>query len=97
MTISTFGFTVIIRPTVYSSGSMLSESVYIQHHALTSGFIHINSYKMKPVLCAFVMALIALQRAECLKRTYYIGIREEYWDYAPSRRNLINNRSIDQE
>ncbi|XP_051718062.1 ferroxidase HEPHL1-like isoform X3 [Ctenopharyngodon idella] len=55
------------------------------------------SYKMKPVLCAFVMALIALQRAECLKRTYYIGIREEYWDYAPSRRNLINNRSIDQE
>ncbi|XP_051718057.1 ferroxidase HEPHL1-like isoform X1 [Ctenopharyngodon idella] len=52
---------------------------------------------MKPVLCAFVTAVIALQRAECLKRTYYIGIREEYWDYAPSRRNLINNRSIDQE
>ncbi|KAK9962618.1 hypothetical protein ABG768_007975 [Culter alburnus] len=52
---------------------------------------------MKPVLCAFVTALIALQCAECLKRTYYIGIREETWDYAPSRRNLINNRSTDQE
>ncbi|XP_067220570.1 ferroxidase HEPHL1-like [Chanodichthys erythropterus] len=55
------------------------------------------SYKMKPVMWAFVAAVIALQRAECLKRTYYIGIREENWDYAPSRRNLINNRSTDQE
>ncbi|KAK2881551.1 hypothetical protein Q8A67_018819 [Cirrhinus molitorella] len=52
---------------------------------------------MKPVLCALMTAVIALQRAECLKRTYYIGIREEDWDYAPTGRNLINNRSIHQD
>lgn len=49
---------------------------------------------MKSVLCAFVTAVIALQRAECLKRTYYIAIREEDWNYAP-RGNLINNRSTE--
>ncbi|KTF76328.1 hypothetical protein cypCar_00020492 [Cyprinus carpio] len=52
---------------------------------------------MKFVLCAFLTAVIALQRAECLKRTYYIAIREENWNYAPSGRNLINNRSIEQD
>lgn len=53
---------------------------------------------MKSVfLCAFVTAAIALQQAESLKRTYYIAIREEDWNYAPSGRNLINNRGIDQE
>uniref|UniRef100_A0A8C2JBU5 ferroxidase n=1 Tax=Cyprinus carpio TaxID=7962 RepID=A0A8C2JBU5_CYPCA len=30
-------------------------------------------------------------------RTYYIAIREENWNYAPSGRNLINNRSIEQD
>uniref|UniRef100_A0A673FRD1 ferroxidase n=1 Tax=Sinocyclocheilus rhinocerous TaxID=307959 RepID=A0A673FRD1_9TELE len=52
---------------------------------------------MKSVLCAFVTAVLALQQAECLKRTYYIAIREEDWNYAPSARNLINNRSIEQD
>lgn len=52
---------------------------------------------MKSVLCAFVTAVIALQQAECLKRTYYIAIREEDWDYSPTGRNLINNRSIEQD
>ncbi|XP_026138757.1 hephaestin-like protein 1 isoform X1 [Carassius auratus] len=49
------------------------------------------------VLCVFVTAVFALQQAECLKRTYYIAIREDFWDYAPSGRNLITNRSIDQD
>ncbi|KAK7172295.1 hypothetical protein R3I93_004573 [Phoxinus phoxinus] len=44
---------------------------------------------MKSVLCAFVTAVIALQCAECIKRTYYIGIREENWNYAPGG-NLVN-------
>uniref|UniRef100_A0A671M1X7 ferroxidase n=1 Tax=Sinocyclocheilus anshuiensis TaxID=1608454 RepID=A0A671M1X7_9TELE len=52
---------------------------------------------MKSVLCAFVTAVLALQQAECLKRSYYIAIREEDWNYAPSARNLINNRSIEQD
>ncbi|XP_039550248.1 hephaestin-like protein 1a isoform X2 [Pimephales promelas] len=45
---------------------------------------------MKSVWCALVTAVIALQRAECIKRTYYIGIREEDWDYAPDG-NLVNS------
>jgi len=45
---------------------------------------------MKSVWCALVTAVIALQRAECIKRTYYIGIREEDWDYAPGG-NLVNS------
>uniref|UniRef100_A0A8C2JJY9 ferroxidase n=1 Tax=Cyprinus carpio TaxID=7962 RepID=A0A8C2JJY9_CYPCA len=53
---------------------------------------------MKSVLLsALVTAVIALQQAECLKRTYYIAIREEDWNYAPSGTNLINNRSIEQD
>ncbi|KAK2881550.1 hypothetical protein Q8A67_018818 [Cirrhinus molitorella] len=52
---------------------------------------------MKSMLCAFMTAVIALPRAECLDRTYYIGIREEDWNYAPTGRNLINNRSIEQD
>lgn len=62
--------------------------------------IHVSCFQikaMKSVLCAFVTAVIALQQAECLKRTYYIAIREEDWNYAPSGRNLINNRSIEQD
>lgn len=45
---------------------------------------------MKSVLCAFVTVVIALQRAECIKRTYYIAIREEDWNYAPNG-NLVNS------
>uniref|UniRef100_A0A673H082 ferroxidase n=1 Tax=Sinocyclocheilus rhinocerous TaxID=307959 RepID=A0A673H082_9TELE len=52
---------------------------------------------MKSVLCAFMTAVIALHRAESLKRTYYIAIREENWNYAPSGRNLIHNRSIERD
>ncbi|XP_052471931.1 ferroxidase HEPHL1 isoform X1 [Carassius gibelio] len=52
---------------------------------------------MKSVLFALMTAVIALQRAECLTRTYYIAINEENWNYAPSGRNLINNMSIDRD
>ncbi|XP_043114841.1 hephaestin-like protein 1a [Puntigrus tetrazona] len=52
---------------------------------------------MKCVLRVFLTAVIALQQADCLKRTYYMAIREEDWDYAPSGRNLINNRSVEQD
>ncbi|KAI2656580.1 Ferroxidase HEPHL1 [Labeo rohita] len=52
---------------------------------------------MRSVLCVFITAMIALPPAECLQRTYYIGIREEDWNYAPTGRNLINNLSIDQD
>lgn len=52
---------------------------------------------MKFMLCVLVTAAIALHRIECMERTYYIGIREEDWNYAPSRLNLINNRSIDSD
>ncbi|CAM4556627.1 unnamed protein product [Leuciscus chuanchicus] len=45
---------------------------------------------MKSVLCSLLTVVIALQRAECIKRTYYIAIREEDWDYAP-RGNLVNS------
>lgn len=46
-------------------------------------------YAMKSVLWALVTVVIALQSVECVKRTYYIGIREENWNYAPSG-NLVN-------
>ncbi|XP_056329240.1 hephaestin-like protein 1a [Danio aesculapii] len=50
---------------------------------------------MKFMLCVLVTASIALHRTQCMERTYYIGIREEDWNYAPSGLNLINNRSIE--
>ncbi|XP_036392053.1 hephaestin-like protein 1a [Megalops cyprinoides] len=31
---------------------------------------------------------------ECITRTYYIGIKEERWNYAPSRKNLITGTPI---
>lgn len=52
---------------------------------------------MKFMLCVLVTAAVALHWVECMERTYYIGIREEDWNYAPSRRNLINNRTIDSD
>ncbi|XP_051521589.1 hephaestin-like protein 1a isoform X2 [Myxocyprinus asiaticus] len=50
-----------------------------------------------PVLCALLITAIALRQAECVVRIYYIAITEEVWNYAPSKQNLINNRSIDQD
>nr|XP_015196687.1 PREDICTED: hephaestin-like protein 1 [Lepisosteus oculatus] len=34
---------------------------------------------------------------ECITRTYYIGINEEIWDYAPSGKNLISGRKIGED
>ncbi|XP_060755917.1 ferroxidase HEPHL1-like isoform X2 [Neoarius graeffei] len=43
----------------------------------------------------FCFALLTLLHlSESVIRTYYIGIREEYWNYAPTERNLISGLDI---
>ncbi|KAI7800963.1 hephaestin-like protein 1a [Triplophysa rosa] len=49
------------------------------------------------VLWLLVTAALALQQADCKRRKYYIAIREEDWDYSPSKHNLITNTSIEQD
>ncbi|XP_053564591.1 ferroxidase HEPHL1 [Bombina bombina] len=53
------------------------------------------------MLSVYVVSTIALQflwptlhPVECITRTYYIGIVEEAWDYAPSGKNLITDQNI---
>ncbi|XP_030634614.1 hephaestin-like protein 1 isoform X2 [Chanos chanos] len=41
-----------------------------------------------------VTLLLALNSIECTTRKYYIGIREEDWNYAPSGKNLVNGENI---
>ncbi|XP_031428174.1 ferroxidase HEPHL1 [Clupea harengus] len=35
-----------------------------------------------------------IPNAGCVERTFYIGIQEETWDYAPSGKNLINGKPV---
>lgn len=41
-------------------------------------------------LCLFAVV-------EAKTRTYYLGIVEEYWDYAPSGKNLITGENLLQD
>uniref|UniRef100_A0A8C5LQ04 ferroxidase n=1 Tax=Leptobrachium leishanense TaxID=445787 RepID=A0A8C5LQ04_9ANUR len=48
-------------------------------------------------MCTFAILVLlcaSLRLADSHTRTYYIGIVEEEWDYAPSGRNLITGRDI---
>ncbi|KAK3515604.1 hypothetical protein QTP70_024835 [Hemibagrus guttatus] len=47
------------------------------------------------VFCYVVLTVLGLSKSDT--RTYYIGIREEYWNYAPSERNLITGVDIRDE
>ncbi|XP_072525444.1 hephaestin-like protein 1a [Salminus brasiliensis] len=48
--------------------------------------------------CFYLIILIVLFRlGQCVTRTYYIGIREENWNYAPSGRNIISGLDISQD
>ncbi|XP_072258731.1 ferroxidase HEPHL1 isoform X1 [Pyxicephalus adspersus] len=50
---------------------------------------------MPPVLTTHILLLLPLLgQVESLTRTYYIGIVEEEWDYAPSGKNLITGQNI---
>ncbi|KAM4047114.1 ferroxidase HEPHL1 [Anomaloglossus baeobatrachus] len=53
---------------------------------------------MPPLYCVTIEALLLLSSlsglGQSLTRTYYIGIVEEAWDYAPSGRNLISGLNI---
>ncbi|XP_058232236.1 ferroxidase HEPHL1-like isoform X2 [Hemibagrus wyckioides] len=44
------------------------------------------------VFCYVLLTVLGPSKSET--RTYYIGIREEYWNYAPSERNLITGHAI---
>lgn len=35
-----------------------------------------------------------LAQVSGVERTFYVGIREEEWDYAPGGQNLINGKRI---
>lgn len=37
---------------------------------------------------------VMLHQTESVERTFYIGIREETWDYAPSGKNRINGKTV---
>lgn len=52
---------------------------------------------MEIALWVLVTAALALQQADCVLRKYYIAIREEDWDYSPSKHNLVTNASIKQD
>lgn len=41
--------------------------------------------------------LASIGNINCVERTYYFGIREENWDYAPSGRNRINDKPVSQD
>ncbi|XP_063059110.1 ferroxidase HEPHL1-like [Engraulis encrasicolus] len=41
--------------------------------------------------------LASIGNINCVERTYFFGIREENWDYAPSGRNRINDKPVSQD
>lgn len=60
---------------------------------------------MPPALCSesaltihiLILLLPLLGQVESLTRTFYIGIVEEEWDFAPSGKNLITGQDISQD
>ncbi|XP_037543318.1 ferroxidase HEPHL1-like [Nematolebias whitei] len=46
--------------------------------------------------CVLVVGLCARGGA-AVERVYYVGIIEDYWDYAPSGKNLINGKTIEED
>ncbi|KAI4893109.1 hypothetical protein NFI96_020634, partial [Prochilodus magdalenae] len=50
---------------------------------------------------AFCFSLTALALCftvgECVTRTYYIGIREEDWNYAPLGKNVVNGKAVTED
>ncbi|XP_065137982.1 hephaestin-like protein 1a isoform X2 [Paramisgurnus dabryanus] len=50
---------------------------------------------MKSVL--WILTALLAQQAQCIVRKYYLAIREEDWNYAPTGRNLIHNRRIKED
>ncbi|XP_037323341.2 ferroxidase HEPHL1 isoform X1 [Pungitius pungitius] len=55
---------------------------------------------MAPSLCLFVGSLLLLlsssgaEGGRSRERVYYVGIIEDYWDYAPSGKNLLNGLDV---
>jgi len=47
-----------------------------------------NCLRSLSILCAVIA------QASGINRTFYIGIQEENWNYAPSGQNLINGKPI---
>ncbi|XP_030216836.1 hephaestin-like protein 1 isoform X2 [Gadus morhua] len=45
-------------------------------------------------VCVSVLLLSPCARGAPRERVYYIGIIEDFWDYAPSGKNLINGKEI---
>ena len=50
---------------------------------------------------AFCFSLTALTLCfalgECVTRTYYIGIREENWNYAPLGKNVVSGKGVTED
>ncbi|KAG5284516.1 hypothetical protein AALO_G00027550 [Alosa alosa] len=42
----------------------------------------------------FLAVFAMLPKTDCIERTFYIGIHEETWDYAPSGKNRINGKPV---
>lgn len=47
------------------------------------------------ILICIIFWLVVL--GEAATRTYYIGILEEYWDYAPTGKDLITGKNLTEE
>ena len=49
-------------------------------------------------LCFWLTVLaLCLRLSEGVTRTYYIGIREENWDYAPQGKNVVKGLDISED
>lgn len=48
-------------------------------------------------LLSLISFCLFLCENQAIKRTYFIGIREELWDYAPGGYNNINGRPASQD
>ncbi|KAJ0004534.1 hypothetical protein NQD34_010748 [Periophthalmus magnuspinnatus] len=47
--------------------------------------------------CLLFQLVCAAAGHSSRQRVYYVGIVEDYWDYAPSGRNLLNGQTIDRD
>ncbi|XP_067898713.1 ceruloplasmin [Heterodontus francisci] len=81
----------------YKCGNSKSFEGFFFFRSLSAEEFYDISNKMKAVLavCFFLLYFSAVSRA--LTREYYFGIREVSWNYAPSGRNIIAGRTIDED
>jgi hypothetical protein len=45
----------------------------------------------KCIYISISIIFILICNSVCIRRDYYIGTEEVWWDYAPSKQNLVTN------